>query len=93
MPLTSQKPSDYLKRETKGYHIEQEKNDYELSMIYALANSKNEDVFGQKTVRCFIDFLWPKTRYQIIRNIFIPYLAFILYYMMYLVFLKKYLQI
>ena len=40
-------------------------------------------------MRAFIDFLWPKTRQQIVKNLFIPYLAFIVYYMLYLVLLKK----
>jgi hypothetical protein len=40
-------------------------------------------------VRAFIDFLWPTSRRLIIKNLFLPYLAFILYYMIYLIVLKK----
>jgi hypothetical protein len=67
----------------------QKVNEYEINMVYALANTENTNIFAQKSVRAFIDFVWPKTRALIIKDLFLPYLAFILYYIVYLVVLKK----
>lgn len=64
-------------------------NEYEISVIYSLANADNLSVFNQKTIRAFVDFVWPKARIRIVKAIFLPYLAFILYYMLYLMVLKK----
>lgn len=35
-----------------------------------------------------IDFVWPQARVEIIKNILLPYIAFMIYYMLYLVVLK-----
>lgn len=64
-------------------------NDYEIKFIKSLANSENQELFTQKSIRAFVDFLWPTSRALIVKNLFLPYLAFILYYMVYLIVLKK----
>lgn len=64
-------------------------NEYEIKLVKALAATENSDVFQQKTVRAFVDFMWPIAKNSIIRNVFLPYLAFIAYYFIYLVMLKR----
>lgn len=64
-------------------------NEYEINMIKSLANCENVNVFSQKTVRAFIDYIWPKCRFIIGMELFFPYMAFILYYMIFLVVIKK----
>jgi hypothetical protein len=58
-------------------------------LIYSLAYTSNELIFKQKSVRAFIDFIWPKSRSLIIKNCLFPYLAFILYYLVFLIVMKK----
>jgi hypothetical protein len=64
-------------------------NEYEIKIARAFANSKNLEVFQQKSVRAFIDFIWPKSREQIIQYVFLPYVAFIIYFMVYQMVEKK----
>jgi len=64
-------------------------NKYELKLATALANSKNLDVFQQKSVRAFIDFMWPESRRYITSYLFIPYLSFMIYFMVYMMVQKK----
>jgi hypothetical protein len=69
--------------------VDADVNDYEIRMIKSLASTDNQEIFQQKSIRAFIDFTWPYSRQLIVKNLFLPYLAFILYYMIYLVVLKK----
>lgn len=64
-------------------------NEYEIKLIKSFASTENTDIFQQKTVRAYIDFMWPIAKDRIIKNVFLPYLAFILYYLLYLVVLKR----
>lgn len=64
-------------------------NDYEIKVIKSLANTQNQEIFVQKSIRALIEFMWPHAKAQIIRNVFLPYLAFVLYYMTYLIVLRK----
>jgi hypothetical protein len=64
-------------------------NDYEIKLIKSFAATDKLEIFQQKTVRAFIDFMWPIAKGHIIRSVFLPYLAFIGYYLLYLVVLKS----
>jgi hypothetical protein len=64
-------------------------NEYEIKLIKSFAAADNIDVFQQKTVRAFVDFMWPIAKGHIIKSVFLPYLAFIGYYLLYLVVLKS----
>lgn len=64
-------------------------NDYEIKLVKALASTDTNEIFQQKTIRAFVDFLWPIAKGRIIKNVFLPYLAFIVYYLLYLVVLKQ----
>jgi len=63
-------------------------NQYELKLVESFANS-NPAFCGQKSVRALIDFMWPVAKERIFKCLFLPYMAFILYYALYLVVLKK----
>lgn len=90
MPLASQKIEDLnvLTEDTLAVY-KSSLNSYEIQLVKGFANTENTDIFSQKSVRAFIDFLWPKSRNQIVYNIFLPYLAFVFYYMVYLMVLKR----
>ncbi len=64
-------------------------NKYEIQLAKSFANAQNPNIFKQKTVRAFIDYIWPIQKKLILQNLFYPYLAFILYYICYIVVLKK----
>lgn len=64
-------------------------NEYEIKLIKAFASTDDTDIFQQKTVRAFVDFMWPIAKGHIIKSVFLPYLAFIAYYLLYLVVLKS----
>jgi hypothetical protein len=64
-------------------------NEYEIKLIKALASTENTDIFQQKTMRAFVDFMWPIAKGHIIKHVFLPYIAFIVYYLLYLVVLKR----
>ena len=64
-------------------------NNYEIKLVKSFAAAESLDVFQQKTVRAYIDFMWPIAKSHIIKSLFLPYLAFILYYLVYLVVLKR----
>jgi phosphatidylglycerophosphatase A len=59
-------------------------NDYEVRLSKSFALTENPDVFQQKTVRAFLEFMWSKARGRIVKNLFLPYLAFMLYFFVYL---------
>jgi hypothetical protein len=64
-------------------------NEYEIKLVKALAATENSDIFQQKTVRAYIDFMWPIAKGRIVKNVFLPYLAFIAYFLLYVVVLKR----
>ena len=64
-------------------------NDYEIRVVKSLAGTDNLEIFQQKSVRAFIDYVWPQSRWLIFINLFLPYLAFIVYYLTYLIMIKK----
>jgi hypothetical protein len=64
-------------------------NDYEIKLIKSFASTENTEMFQQKTVRAYIDFMWPIAKRHIIKSVFLPYLAFILYFLVYLVVIKR----
>lgn len=63
-------------------------NEYEIKMITSISNA-NTDICQQKSVRAFIDYMWPSAKLEIVKSLFLPYMAFILYYTIYLVVLKR----
>mmetsp|Transcript_29530 Transcript_29530/g.28705 ORF Transcript_29530/g.28705 Transcript_29530/m.28705 type:complete len:514 (+) Transcript_29530:2573-4114(+) len=87
LPLTSSKF-----REQGAVNLEASKADanrYEVDLIYSLAYTDNQEIFKQQTVRAFVDYVWPRSRSLIIRHLFLPYFAFIIYYMAFLIVTKK----
>jgi len=57
-------------------------------MITSISNA-NTEVCQQKSVRALIDYMWPAAKLEIVKCLFLPYMAFILYYTIYLVVLKR----
>lgn len=87
MPLND-KPYQIPQKVLDAQH-QQDLNKHELNLIKAFANTSKDEVFTQNTVRAFIDFVWPIAQQKIIRCVFLPYLAFTMYFMLYLVVIKR----
>lgn len=87
LPLNDQPFQKPMKVLNASHH--QDLNKHELNLIKAFANTSKEEVFTQNTVRAFIDFVWPIAQEKIIRCVFLPYLAFTMYFMLYLVVIKR----
>lgn len=92
LPLQSSKKEQISQSSSNNLKLsasETQLNLYEIKIVKSLANTDNIDIFNQKSVRAFVDYLWPHSRKLILQNLFLPYLAFILYYMVYLMVLKR----
>ena len=66
-----------------------ELNKQEIALIKAFATTDNQDLFTQNSVRAFIDFMWPIAQRRIIESVFLPYMAFITFFLLYLMVLKR----
>ena len=66
-----------------------ERNKQEIALIKAFATTENEEIFGQKSVRAFIDYMWPIAQQRIIKSVFLPYLVFTTFFLLYMMILKR----
>jgi hypothetical protein len=66
-----------------------ELNKHEIALIKAFATTDNKELFTQNSVRAFIDFMWPIAQRRIIESVFLPYMAFLTFFLLYLMVLKR----
>jgi len=65
-------------------HVHTFSHEVAHDFMSALAKTTDMDLFNQKVVKKFIEYKWPLVLKYTIRKLFVPFIGFLLFYLIYM---------